>query len=94
MKHYIIVKLKDRASKDALIDPVQRLFDETLTIRGIYGVKVKPCCIDRPNRYDLMIEIEMEKDSLALYDVSEPHKTWKKVYGDLIEAKTIFDCED
>ena len=44
------------------------IFEETLQIPGIYGVKVKPCCIDRPNRYDIMIEIEMDKEALPAYD--------------------------
>ena len=61
MKHYIIAKLKEGVDKYALVDPVTEIFKKTLAIPRIHGVKVKPCCIDRPNRYDLMIEIEMER---------------------------------
>ena len=64
MKHYIIAKLKEGVDKYALVDPVTKIFKKTLAIPGIHGVKVKPCCIDRPNRYDLMIEIEMDKEAL------------------------------
>lgn len=94
MKHFIIVKLKDKARAKEIIAPVRELFEETLSIEGIHGVKVSECCIDRPNRYHLMIVIDMDKEALEAYDVSEPHKKWKEVYGDLISEKTIFDSED
>ena len=41
----------------------------------------------------MMIEIIMEPEALAAYDVSEPHRRWKQEYGSHIEAKAIFDCE-
>ena len=94
MKHYILAKLVDGCEAAPLMEPVTALFEETLAIPGIHAVKVKPCCIDRPNRYDLMIEIEMEREALEAYDNCEPHKRWKKDYGHLLEAKAIFDSED
>ncbi len=94
MKHYIIVKLVKGTDRNALIGPVQELFNGVLSIPGIHDVRVKPCCIDRSNRYDIMIEITMEKEALDAYDASEPHHEWKKNYAALIEKKTIFDSED
>ena len=94
MKHYIIAKLKDGIDRKELVAPVTAIFEETLSIPGIRGVKVKPCCIDRANRYDLMIEIEMDPEALPAYDASEPHKRWKETYGSMLEAKTIFDSEN
>jgi hypothetical protein len=93
MRHFVIAKLKDGIDKMDLIAPVTEIFEETLKIPGIHSVKVSPCCIDRPNRYDIMIEIEMDKDALPVYDECEPHKRWKSVYGDMLSAKTIFDSE-
>lgn len=49
--------------------------------------------IDRPNRYDLLILLCMEKGALEAYDGSEAHHRWKEVYGGMIEKKAIFDCE-
>ena len=40
-----------------------------------------------------MIEMTMEEEALEAYNVSEMHQTWKREYGPLLEAKTIFDCE-
>ena len=94
MKHYIIAKLKDKEKTAEIEEPVRKLFEKTLEIPGIHGVEVKPCCIDRPNRYDLMIVIDMEKEALPVYDDSEPHKEWKELYGDMLSAKAIFDSED
>ena len=94
MKHYIIAKLNEGIDKNELIAPVTEVFEETLQIPGVHHVKVKPCCIDRSNRYDIMIEITMEKEALDAYDASEPHHEWKKNYAALIEKKTIFDSED
>lgn len=50
-------------------------------------------CIDRPNRYDLMITIDMDEEALAAYDASDPHHEWKETFGDLIEKKAIFDYQ-
>ena len=94
MKHYIIVKFKEGTDKGALLEPITKLFEGALDIPGIHGVRVKPCCIDRPNRYDLMIVLDMEKEALAGWDGSAPHHAWKENYGDLFQAKTIFDSED
>ena len=49
--------------------------------------------VDRPNRYDLLILLCMEKGALEAYDGSEAHHRWKEVYGGMIEKKAIFDCE-
>ena len=94
MKHYIIAKLKEGIDKNALVAPVTEIFEQTLSIPGVHGVRVIPNCIDRPNRYDLMIEIEMDPEALPAYDSSAPHKKWKETYGDMLAAKTIFDSED
>ena len=94
MKHYIIAKLNEGIDRNELIDPVTEIFSETLRIPGVHAVKVKPCCIDRANRYDIMIEIEMDREALPEYDASEPHKRWKETYGGMLKAKTIFDSED
>ncbi len=94
MRHFIVVKWKEGTDKEAQTEPVRELFEKTLSIPGVRAVRVSPCCIARSNRYDLMIEIDMEKDALPAYDESVPHKEWKSGYGDLIETKTIFDRED
>ena len=94
MKHYIIAKLNEGIDRNALIGPVTAIFEEALQIPGVHSVKVKPCCIDRPNRYDIMIEIGMDKEALAAYDASAPHRKWKEAYGGMLAAKTIFDSEE
>ena len=93
MKHYIIVKWKEGTDKTALLAPVKAVFEETLAIPGIRGVRLIPNCVDRPNRYDLMIEIEMDREALPVYDESAAHKKWKETYGGMIASKTIFDAE-
>lgn len=93
MKHYIIVKFTEGTDTAALAGPVRELFAETLAIPGIHGVQVHLSCTDRPNRYDLMIEMDMDREALPAYDASEPHLRWKKEYGDRIASKAIFDCE-
>ena len=55
---------------------------------------MKTSCINRPNRYDLMIVLDMDPEALPAYDVSEPHIRWKTEYGSVVETKAIFDCED
>ena len=94
MLHHIIVKFKEGTDYRALAEPVRRLFEETLEIPGIHGVELKLSNSDRANRFHMMIVMDMDKEALAAYDVCEPHLRWKADYGDLLEKKTIFDCED
>ncbi len=94
MKHYIIVKYTPEVTKELkqqLLEPIRELFSHLYEIEGITSVEVCPNCVDRSNRYDLMIEIEMEKDALPIYDESQWHHMWKQQYSKYIEKKTIFD---
>lgn len=75
------------------MEPVTDLFSKLTDMDGIYDVVIHTCCIDRPNRYDIMIEINMDKDALERYDRCEIHRKWKQTYSDMIESKAIFDCE-
>ncbi|MBQ1372163.1 MAG: hypothetical protein IIY70_04455 [Oscillospiraceae bacterium] len=93
MKHYIIVKFVEGTDVRALLKPVGAIFEETLQIPGVHGVVLKPSNSDRANRYDLMIEMDMEPSALPAYDVSEPHLRWKREYGELVAKKAIFDCD-
>ncbi len=93
MKHHIIIKFLDTVSnKDELISHINELFSHAAEMPGIHQVQTFPSCIDRPNRYDLMIQIVMEPDALNEWDSSEIHKKWKADYGKYLAAKTIFDC--
>jgi hypothetical protein len=94
MKHYIIVKFVEGTDYRALEKPIRSIFEQTLSIPGINSIDLKFSNSDRQNRYHLMIIMDMEKDALPAYDVSEPHLQWKNEYGSLIEKKAIFDCDD
>ena len=93
MKHYIIVKFTEGTDVKALVGPVQKIFEETLSIPGIRELDIRTSNSDRSNRYDLMIELDMDKEALPAYDASEPHHRWKEEYGDRIAKKAIFDCD-
>lgn len=93
LKHYIIVKFKEQINTGSLTAPVTELFQRLAAMDGIYDINIHTSCIDRPNRYDLMIEINMDRSALDRYDSSEVHKEWKRTYSDMIESKAIFDCE-
>ena len=94
MKHYIIVKFKDKSDATRLLPEICRLFDKALLIDGVTDVKIHPSCSERENRYSLMIEMTLTPAGLLAYDVSDMHKEWKQTYGDRIESKAIFDCEE
>ena len=94
MKHLILAKFNDRVTdKAALLEPIRALFSMAAEIPGIHGATVYPCCVQRDNRYDVLIVLDMEKEALPLYDTSEMHRAWKREYGDLLEKKAIFDFE-
>ena len=94
MKHCIIVKFAEGTRVEELLEPVRGIFSETLSIPGVHGLELKRSCIDRPNRYDLMIVLEMDPEALSAYDASEPHRRWKEEYGGRIARKAIFDYQD
>lgn len=97
MKHHIICKFKDTVSKEelkAMLPDIQALFDHCNEIPGVEKTELIPNVIDRPNRYDLMIRMTMTEDALPVYDQCRWHKEWKQNYGDLLEAKAIFDSEE
>ncbi len=93
MRHFIIVKWKQPDEMRGKLDGIEAIFKKTLEIPGIHKVILHPSCSDRANRYDLMIEIEMDAEALPAYDASEPHHFWKDTYGEAIQSKAIFDCE-
>ena len=63
-------------------------------IEGIHKVEYKQNCIDRANRFDLLVEIDVDKEVLPIYDKSVPHLEWKEKYGKFVENKAIFDFEE
>lgn len=95
LKHYIIVKYIPEVTQERkaqLLQEIKQLFEHLLELDGIYAVDVCPNVIDRHNRYDLMIEIEMEDEAtLCRYDDCIWHHQWKEQFGYLVEKKTIFD---
>ena len=94
MKHCILVKWNTLVEdKKQIVNEVKDVFDKLLSINGIHDVKIHKNIVERANRYDLMICIEMDKDILPLYDESAPHHEWKEKYGKFVENKVIFDFE-
>ena len=93
MKHYIIIKINDKSALPELEAKAGEIFPKTLSIPGVSSVEVHRSCSDIPNRFDLMIIIEMQPEALAAYDASEPHQQWRRLCDPLLESKAIFDCE-
>ena len=92
MKHCILVKfVKDYDWKSEL-ENIQRIFN-SINIEGINYVEYQINCIDRDNRYDLLIRIDMKKEALASYDACPNHHEWKDTYSKFIDKKAIFDYE-
>ena len=80
MKHLIIVKFKeniwnreDAASREMLAD-IKKIFNRTKQIEGVHTVNIYENVTPRPNRHDLMIEMEMDPEVLSVYDASTDHQ--------------------
>ena len=83
MKHCILAKFTPEAkAQPAAAD-----------IPGVHGAEVIPNCVDRDNRYDVLIRLDMDREALSLYDVSAMHHRWKDEFTPLLEKKAIFDHE-
>ena len=95
MKHCILVKWNTEIDdKTAYLSDIQSIFDKLLCLNGIFNVKLYENVVDRSNRFDLMICIEMDKEILPIYDGSDSHHEWKEKYGKFVENKAIFDFEE
>ncbi len=98
MKHCILIKyISSVTDRKALQPEIRRLFEGLLqgpeAVSGIHAVEVIPNTVDRANRYDLLIRIEMDREALSAYDESAIHRRWKVEYGPLLEKKAIFDYD-
>lgn len=94
MKHCIIAKFnEDVTDKAELIGRIRALFAAEARPEGVHGYEFIPNCVDRPNRYDLMIVIDLPAEALPAWDASALHKRWKSEFGGYLAAKAIFDYE-
>lgn len=93
MKHYILAKFIPGTQREQVLPRIREIFEKASEIPGVHGAQVLPCCIDRPNRMDVMIVIDMEKEALEAYDRSEMHHLWKDEFSPFIAVKSIFDHE-
>ena len=88
MQHCILVKwTPDAGDKDALAKEAEAIFAQATALT------IRRNVINRPNRYDLLIELTMTPEMLPAYDASEPHHRWKETFGARIQQKAIFDYE-
>lgn len=97
MNHLMVAKFKPEISKEEIAKmfvDIKKIFENARTIEGVSDIEYHMNCIDRPNRYDISVNIIMEKDALAKWDASKWHQEWKEKYGDMLETKCIFDYED
>ena len=94
MKHCIIAKFNDSVSdKAAMTSQIEELFSSAPAMDGVHGCTVLKNCIDRENRYDLAIVIDMDKAALPTWDASELHRAWKSRFDSYLTSKAIFDFE-
>lgn len=94
IKHHILVKWNSSVvDKKMLLPEIQSIFDKLYIYDEVKSISYYENIVERPNRYDLMICIEMEEEFLPTYDKSAPHQEWKEKYGKFVENKAIFDSE-
>ena len=92
MKHCILVKFKKDYDWKNELPNIHRIF-KGINIKGVNFVEYLQNCVDKENRYDLLIRIDMDKESLPLYDACPNHHEWKDTYTEFIDKKAIFDYE-
>lgn len=94
MKHCILVKWNEKVSnKKALESDVRELFSKALSIPEISDINFIENCVDKSNRYDFLIMIDIKKEDLPIWNECDVHKEWKSSYGNFLESKAIFDFE-
>lgn len=94
MKHYIIVKYKDSVhDQQILYHEISELFSRATQLEGVTSISLSPAILVSEKRYDLMICIDMKREALEAFDLSDIHRLWKENYSQYIAHKAIFDCE-
>lgn len=93
MKHYIIVKFIDGYDYLKHAEEIRELFNNAMEIKDVSNIKLYTSNSDLADRYDLMIEMELAKPALKIFDDSWIHKKWKEDYGRYLTDKVIFDCD-
>ena len=94
MKHWCLAKFRPEAGYwRAYLPQIREIFSAAGDIPGVHGAEVIPNCVDRDNRYDVLIRLDMDREALSLYDVSAMHHRWKDEFTPLLEKKAIFDHE-
>lgn len=91
MKHCILAKFTPaaKAQRAALLPRIREIFSAAADIPGVHGAEVIPNCVDRDNRYDVLIRLDMDREALSLYDVSAMHHRWKDEFTPLLEKKAM-----
>ena len=94
MKHCILVKWNETViDKTAVENDAKKLFDDALSLPEIEDIHFINNCVDKENRYDFLIIIEIKKEDLPIWNECDVHKKWKALFGGFIESKAIFDFE-
>ena len=88
MKHCILARFRaDAGDWRAYLPEIREIFSAAGDIPGVRGAEVFPNCVDRENRYHVLIRLDMDPAALAAYDVSPMHHRWKDRFGPLLEKK-------
>ena len=68
MKHCILAKFtpEAKAQRAALLPRIREIFSAAADIPGVHGAEVIPNCVDRDNRYDVLIRLDMDREALPL----------------------------
>ena len=94
VKHCILAKFRPEAGDwRAYLPQIREIFSAAGDIPGVRGAEVLPGCVDRDNRYHVLIRLDMDPAALTAYDASAMHHRWKDSFGPLLEKKAIFDYE-
>ena len=93
MKHLIIVKFKeniwnreDAASREMLAD-IKKIFNRTKQIEGVHTVNIYENVTPRPNRHDLMIEMEMDPERCLCTMLLRPIRNGRQGTGSIFRLR-------
>lgn len=94
MKHCILAKFTPaaKAQRAALLPRIREIFSAAADIPGVHGAEVIPNCVDRDNRYDVLIRLDMDREALSLYDVSAMHHQRESRHTDSWYAAWFLCC--
>ncbi|WP_281521907.1 Dabb family protein [Dubosiella newyorkensis] len=93
MKHIVLIKLKERTSQNQkrVMDILRKMDQETIPYVSSFFVGAD--FLDTPRSYDVLLEVELNKEDLDRYANDPFHQKIKQEFAPYMDHSVTIDVE-